>query len=157
MSTPTNRTLPGPPERLRRLPTWLVNQLSLRTVRAIAERLDRPTARLDFAVLATLEEFGAMSQADLGRRLGLDRSDVAAVLDRLEDDALAQRSPDCADRRRNVISLTPEGSQLLEELERRFDEAQALFLSPLTARERAELTRLLQRLVDHHAGTTSGR
>ena len=79
------------------------------------------------------------------------------MLDRLEDDALAQRSPDCTDRRRNVISLTPEGSQLLEELERHFDEAQALFLSPLTARERAELTRMLQRLVDHHAGTTAGR
>lgn len=96
-----------------------------------------------------------MSQAELGRRLGLDRSDVAAVLDRLEGDRLAVRTPDVSDRRRNVITLTPGGPRTLEELQVSFDQAQAAMLAPLTRTERAQLTVLLQRLVDHHAGPDS--
>src|SRR5262249_15970484 len=41
------------------------------------------TARSDFAVLAALEEYGALSQADLGRRLGLDRNEVSGIVTRL--------------------------------------------------------------------------
>src|SRR4028119_2386163 len=87
-----------PPQRLRRLPTWLVSQLGIRSTRLIAGRIARPGARVDFAVLAALEEFGAMSQAELGRRLGLDRSDVVAVLNRLEGGRLAARAAEARAR-----------------------------------------------------------
>lgn len=140
-----------PPQRLRRLPTWLVSQLGIRSTRLIAGRIERPGARVDFAVLAALEEFGAMSQAELGRRLGLDRSDVVAVLNRLEGERLVVRAADEEDRRRNVVTPTPAGCRLLDELQEGLDQAQAVVLAPLTAAERADLTRLLQRLVDHLA------
>lgn len=139
-----------PPARLRRLPTWLINQVGLRGTRLIHERIARPGARADFAVLSALEEFGAMSQAELGRRLGLDRSDIAVVLNRLEADRLAERTADDGDRRRNVITVTPTGVQALEVLERALVSAQSELLGPLSADEQAQLVRLLQRLVDHH-------
>lgn len=139
-----------PPARLRRLPSWLVNQLALRSTRLIGELLPRPGVRADFAVLSALEELGPMSQAELGRRLGLDRSDVVAVLDRLEDAGSVARAQDPSDRRRNVITLTRAGSRVLADLERHLDDIQKEFLAPLTRGERAQLTTLLQRLVDHH-------
>lgn len=149
---PRAALLATPPQRLRRLPTWLVNQVAIRSTRMIGDRLDRPGARSDFAVLATLEEFGAMSQVELGHRLGLDRSDVAAVLDRLQDEHLATRTADDSDRRRNVITMTPAGHRVLEDLAERFDRAQEALLAPLDAAQRGQLIALLQRLVDHHAG-----
>ncbi len=139
-----------PPERLRRLPTWLINQVGLRATRLIHERIGRPGARADFAVLSALEEFGRMSQAELGRRLGLDRSDIAVVLNRLEGDRLAERTADDGDRRRNVITLTPTGVQALEDLQQALGSAQSELLGPLDNDEQAQLVRLLQRLVDHH-------
>jgi len=144
-----------PPQRLRRLPSWLVNQLAIRSTRVTAGGLQRPGARSDFAVLAALEEFGPMSQAELGRRLGLDRSDVVAVLNRLEGDRLAARAPDASDRRRNVITLTPAGARTLKGLQVSFDQMQTAMLAPLTGTERAHLTEMLQRLVDHHAAPAS--
>lgn len=139
-----------PPQRLRRLPSWLVNQVGLRATRLIHERIGRPGARADFAVLSALEEFGGMSQAELGRRLGLDRSDIAVVLNRLEVDRLAERTADDEDRRRNIIILTPTGVLALEDLQQALGSAQSELLGPLSADERTQLIRLLQLLVDHH-------
>lgn len=140
-----------PPERLRRLPSWLINQLGIRATRLVHEQVGRPGARADFAVLSALDEFGAMSQAELGRRLGLDRSDIAAVLDRLEADQLVERRPDDVDRRRNVIVPTAKATPAIDDLQQALDSAQSALLEPLSTAERAHLVRLLQRLVDHHA------
>ncbi len=137
-----------PPQRLRRLPTWLLNQVANSSTRLIVERMERSGARADFAFLAALEEFGAMSQAELGRRLGFDRSDVVAVLDRLGSDALVERSPDPQDRRRNVITVTPAGLRVLDELQDGLDQVQAALLSPLEEQERTQLVLLLQQLID---------
>jgi MarR family transcriptional regulator, lower aerobic nicotinate degradation pathway regulator len=141
----------APPQRLRRLPSWLLNQLALRSTRLIGETLARPGVRADFAVLATLAEFGPSSQVEIGGRLGLDRSDVAAVLDRLDDAGHVAREPDARDRRRNVVTVTPAGAAALDALERELDAVQDTVLDPLTPDEREQLTALLQRLVDHHA------
>lgn len=150
MSVDPHCAPPAPPERLRRLPSWLVNQVGLRATRLVHERFGRPGARADFAVLSALQEFGGMSQAELGRRLGLDRSDVAAVLDRLEGDRSAERTADPCDRRRKIVVLTARGARALEDLQQALDRAQAELLAPLSPAERADLVRLLQRLVEAH-------
>jgi MarR family transcriptional regulator, lower aerobic nicotinate degradation pathway regulator len=84
------------------------------------------------------------------RRLGIDRSDVVAVLNDLERDGLALRGPDTHDRRRNAISITAAGSRTLRSLDDLVDEAQGALLEPLSARERRQFNDLLQRLVEHH-------
>src|SRR5919202_1070891 len=83
---PTGLTGPEPGaelERLRRLPSWLFSKLALRGARLVAELMGSTSLRSDFALLAGLEAFGPLSQAELGRRLGMDRSDVVAVRDQL--------------------------------------------------------------------------
>ena len=134
--------------RLRRLPSWLFSKMALRGTRITTELLGDASLRSDFAVLSALETFGPISQAELGRRLDMDRSDVVAVLNRLEHDRHVRRDPDPRDRRRNTIHLMPRGQRRIDQLERRFDQIQDALLRPLSEAERGQLIHLLQRLLD---------
>ncbi|WP_410606482.1 MarR family winged helix-turn-helix transcriptional regulator [Amycolatopsis sp. lyj-109] len=141
----------APSQRLWGLTTWLLNNVAGRGNRFVAERLGRPGLRTKFAVLAGLAEFGPNSQAGLSRKLGIDRGDLVSVLNELEREGLAVREPDEADRRRNTIRITADGSRAMAELGDLVSDAQDALLAPLSAVERGELNRLLQRLVEHHA------
>jgi DNA-binding MarR family transcriptional regulator len=137
------------PQRLRRLPSWLLNQAALRANRIVSEAFDAEgMRRYHFSVLVALDEDGPDSQAALGRRLSIDRSDMVAVLNDLEGEGLVARARDERDRRRNVIRLTAAGRRALKRLDRRAQEAQAALLEPLSASERRTLERLLKRVVD---------
>jgi MarR family transcriptional regulator, lower aerobic nicotinate degradation pathway regulator len=138
------------PRRLRRLPSWLLNQAALRAQRVVSERLAAEGIRRHhFGVLVALDEDGPSSQAVLGRRLWIDRSDMVAVINDLEQDRLVARDRDERDRRRNVIRLTPAGRRALKRLDARVEQAQAALLEPLSAAERRTLEQLLTRVVEH--------
>jgi DNA-binding MarR family transcriptional regulator len=146
-----------PPRRLRRLPSWLTGQLARRAQRLVSEALAHEGARRQhFAVLTSLAEQGAASQAALGRRLWIDRSDLNAILNELERDGLVARIRDEQDRRRNLVTLTPPGTATLKRLDKRVEAAQSALLEPLSAADRRELVRLLERLVDHDRLSASG-
>jgi DNA-binding MarR family transcriptional regulator len=97
-------------------------------------------------LLAALDEFGTASQADLGRRTEIDRSDVVGAVNELVARGLVDRTPDPHDRRRNVIAITPAGQARLAELDSVLAAVQDAVLEPLTERERTTLVRLLQKL-----------
>jgi DNA-binding MarR family transcriptional regulator len=138
------------PARLRGLPTWLLSQVALRAQRLVTDAFaDADASRSQYSLLAALEEFGPTSQAALGRRLGIDRSDVVALLRELEKRKLVKRAADPSDSRRNVITITRAGVRRLEKLDGLVAEVQAAVLAPLTARERNQLIRLLTRVIDH--------
>ncbi|HEU5200325.1 MAG TPA: MarR family transcriptional regulator [Ktedonobacterales bacterium] len=65
-----------------------------------------------FWALQHLDEQQGRSMVDLSRVLLTDKSNVTAIVDRLEQAALAQRTPDARDRRVFLITLTPEGRRL---------------------------------------------
>lgn len=139
-----------PPERMRRLPSWLAGQLARRGATLVGDALAREGARRQhFAVLTSLAEQGAASQAELGRRLWIDRSDLHALVTELERDGLVARVRDPEDRRRNIVTLTTPGKALLRRLDKRVDAAQTALLEPLSAGERREVVRLLERVVSH--------
>jgi DNA-binding MarR family transcriptional regulator len=133
-----------PPRRLTKLPSWLAGQAAQRAARLVGEALgEEGFRRHHFAVMTALAEDGAASQAELGRRVWLDRSDLHAVLNELERDGLVARKQDPSDRRRNLVELTPAGVTTLKRLDARVDAAQEAFVAPLSAEERRELMRLL--------------
>jgi DNA-binding MarR family transcriptional regulator len=139
--------------RLDRLPSRLLGQASLRADRLVADALaEEGVRRHHYAVLATLADRGPASQAELGRRLWIDRSDMHGVLADLERAGLVTRERDAADRRRNVVTVTPAAAPALARLDARVAEAQAALLAPLDAAERAQLLDLLARLVASRAG-----
>ena len=138
-----------PPARLRGLTSWQANKVSILGARMTARHMPL-TARSDFAVMAALEEYGILSQADLGRRLGLDRNDVSGIVTRLVDGGHVERETDPANRRRNVITLTAAGKRYLEEIQRHADAAQDELLAGLSSAERRQLNQLLAKLLSGH-------
>jgi len=135
------------------LPSWLLSQVALYAGRSVADGFAAEGARgYHYRLLASLAEAGPSSQAELGRRSGIHLSDVVAALNELAADGYVRRSPDPADKRRNVVTLTDAGRSRLDVLEARVRAVQDEILAPLDAREREQLTALLRRLLDHHAG-----
>lgn len=122
-----------------------------RRVRTAPSRNENTRCSGDSAVLAALEEFGPLSQADLGRLLGLDRSDVNGIVGRLEAASSLTRQPDPADRRRNIVAITDGGRVRVAELFEQATEVQAELLVALTPAERDQLTGLLAKVLRGHA------
>lgn len=143
------------PDRLWQLPSWLLIRLYPPANRLVADALGTPGARADFAVLASLAEFGPLSQAALCRRLAADRSDMAGYVAHLSTKQLVRREPDPDDRRRNIVTITPQGRRQLSTMQQRVQQAQDELLAPLDATQRAEFVATLQLLVDHHRSVDS--
>jgi DNA-binding MarR family transcriptional regulator len=97
-------------------------------------------------ILAALDQYGPSSRADIGRRAGIDGSDVVVTLDELAAVGLAARARDARDARRNIVRVTEEGRQELERLLAVVDDVQERVLEPLSAAERQSLLRLLRKL-----------
>ncbi|HEX4678992.1 MAG TPA: MarR family winged helix-turn-helix transcriptional regulator [Gaiellaceae bacterium] len=139
------------PKALRELPSWLLGQTSVHAHRLLTGALSAEDARpYHFRVLASLQEFGPASQVEVGGHANLDRSDVVAAVDELEDRGFVERSADPVDRRRNVITITRAGRAHLRRLEKVLTRVQDELLSPLSPKQRRELIRLLNRLLEHH-------
>jgi DNA-binding MarR family transcriptional regulator len=136
----------GAPNRLRTLPSWLLGQLSARAREVTAQVLGvHGLHRSQYALLAALAEFGPQSQAALAERSGLDRSDVVTWIDELAERRLLSRQRDPADRRRNLISLSPDGRRLVGRLDKELAGAQDRLLAALPERDRRQLVALLSR------------
>ncbi|MFJ4095687.1 MarR family winged helix-turn-helix transcriptional regulator [Kitasatospora sp. NPDC089913] len=139
------------PVRIRSLPSRLLALNGLHADRLVNDGLAAEGARKwHFAALTALTEGGPASQSELSRRTGIYRSDMVAVVNELAERGLVERTPDPADRRRNVITVTTGGRAHLRRLDAVVDAAQDALLAPLDAGERARLTELLTRLLDHH-------
>jgi DNA-binding MarR family transcriptional regulator len=71
-----------------------------------------------FAVLTALAQHEAISQRQLGQRLGLDKSTMVRILDELERLGLASRLRTEHDRRAYTIQLTPRGRERAHEADK---------------------------------------
>lgn len=100
----------------------------------------------ELAVLLLLDSREPESQKQAGRRLGVDRTTMVDLLDALEEKGLVARRPDAADRRRNVVDLTPHGRATLRQATRASDQAERRLLAVLDADDATELRALLTRL-----------
>ena len=142
------------PARLRSLPSRLLTHTAMYAERLVNEGLAGADARKwHYAVLISLRDLGPASQATLSRRAGIYRSDLVAVINELAEGGYVERALDPDDRRRNVITITEAGRQHLRRLDKLLTTIQDDLLAPLNPAERDQLTHLLTRLLDHHAGT----
>jgi DNA-binding MarR family transcriptional regulator len=144
------------PTRVKDRPTWLISRAYARSSGLLNAGFEAHGSGLrsyHYRLLAALEEWGPASQADLGRSTGIDRSDVTAALAELESRNLIERTVNPEHKRRNIVTLTPEGREQLRDLDTVLDAIQDELLAPLTATQRRQFITLMSRLLDDSAPT----
>jgi DNA-binding MarR family transcriptional regulator len=101
-----------------------------------------------FAILNVVAAREGAIQQELGAALGIDRSTMVSLIDRLEDAGLAERRQSVKDRRAREIAITPKGRQLLEQARHLIVQVEDEVLSGLSAAERDRLLALLRLALD---------
>jgi DNA-binding MarR family transcriptional regulator len=89
------------------------NELALRIVAAYAPFGLRSGA---LSTMVLISANPGCSQSELAREVAMDDSAMVAIIDQLEERGLAVRSRSTADRRRNTLTLTPKGEELMHEM-----------------------------------------
>jgi DNA-binding MarR family transcriptional regulator len=100
-----------------------------------------------FGVLALIDANSGLSQTQLGTILGIDRSTVVGVIDKLEARGLVERADRPDDRRTHALRLSPNGQTRFRELARRVRSHETRVAKRLSVEERKLLIDLLQRIV----------
>jgi DNA-binding MarR family transcriptional regulator len=139
-----------PPEQLAAPGAARSTVLITRLARAMRRQFEQAVAPLGLrarhlVALTHLKDHGPSPQQTLIEVLGLDASNLVALLNELEDADLIVRRRDRADRRRGIIELSPEGERLLMEVDRALEAVDDVILAALSFDERATLNDLLAR------------
>jgi DNA-binding MarR family transcriptional regulator len=105
---------------------------------------------VQYAALVAIRDNPAADATRLSTLIAFDRSTLGDVLERLEAKGWIRRSPSPSDRRVKLLHLSPEGEQVLREVEAAVSRVQERLLAPLAPESRATLMRLLAQLVNLH-------
>jgi DNA-binding MarR family transcriptional regulator len=124
--------------------------LITRLARTMRRRFDKAVEPLGLrarhlVALTHLKDCGPSPQQALIEALGLDASNLVALLNELEDADLIVRRRDRADRRRGIIEISPEGERVLATVDRALEAVDDEILAALSSDERATLNDLLAR------------
>jgi DNA-binding MarR family transcriptional regulator len=103
------------------------------------------------SALATVDTHGPLTPSELAARERVQRPTATRLVARLEELGVLQRAADPQDRRSSLLSVTPEGHALMEELRGRKTAYLAHRLEGLDPEEQATLDRaaaILERLLE---------
>ena len=95
-------------------------------------------------MLIAIDDRVPLSQQEVARRLGVDRTTMVVLIDELESKGLVRRQRDPDDRRKNVVALTEAGRTTLRAASRASDEAERRYLGPLSGDGGARLKEALR-------------
>jgi DNA-binding MarR family transcriptional regulator len=122
--------------------------LLTRLARAVHRSTTEPVLGMrlkPYIVLDYLRDHGPATQQALGEALMLDPNNLVLLLNEIEGEGYARRERDPADRRRHIVELTEAGHEALERAEAGMESIEGEVLGRLSARDRAELHRLLSK------------
>jgi DNA-binding MarR family transcriptional regulator len=93
--------------------TWLLHRAAQRMHNATGEQAEKHGIQLrDYIVLSALDKTPNLTQVELGKALGLDKTTLMSQLDRLERMGLVVRRSDPRDRRARIPEITETGDAL---------------------------------------------
>ncbi|OYY70249.1 MarR family winged helix-turn-helix transcriptional regulator [Sphingomonas sp. 28-63-12] len=75
--------------------------------------VDLDLTQKQVSVLWLVDDHPEIAQADIGRRLQIDRATVMAIVNRLQKRGFVERGASKTDKRRQTLHLTPAGHQAL--------------------------------------------
>ncbi|GAA2212128.1 hypothetical protein GCM10009850_075900 [Nonomuraea monospora] len=104
------------------------------------------------SALVALATFGDLFVDELSRTLFLSHSGATRLVNRLQEAGWATRhaGDDDADRRRVLVSLTPEGQQVVGDVLTARQKALAELLEPLSPQQREQLSGILETILHVH-------
>ena len=103
---------------------------------------------IQYAVMTTLLNRPGADQVTVARDAGIDRTNVADVLSRLEQRGIVVRETSKEDRRQRIARLSSKGDRIARDMENASLRAQARFVAPLSAAKRKQFMSLMTELVD---------
>jgi DNA-binding MarR family transcriptional regulator len=128
--------------------TWLLHRAAqhMRTALDEAAQGHGLTGARDWIVLSALASGPRQTQLSLAQSLGLDKTTMTSLLDRMESRGLITRCTDSHDRRARIPELTEQGKRVQAAVTSARDRVEAGLLSGFTVDEQAQLRALLTRL-----------
>jgi DNA-binding MarR family transcriptional regulator len=102
----------------------------------------------EFGLLVLVERNAGLSQMALARALGIDRSTLVPILNRLQARGLLVRRSSPTDGRTHALGLTPAGGQALAKFARLVKAHERRIASGLSASETRKLIELLEKVRD---------
>jgi DNA-binding MarR family transcriptional regulator len=136
----------APPEPLASDLCWLLSRASHALMTEMTAALESSgISPRHHSVLATAMT-GELTQTELARMIGLDKTTMVVTVDELEAAGLAERRPAAGDRRARVISVTREGQRKVRAAEAVLQRVREDVLSSLPPAEREPFLRSLSRL-----------
>ncbi len=127
-------------------------QLRRLYARFTAEAVRDDISSSEFVVLDTLADADADSQRELAERLGINRTIMVRLVDRLTDAGHVVRTRNPANRRSYVLSITDAGRAALENMRKVVSDRDAQVTAALDEPERRRLAELLGRLLPEPDG-----
>lgn len=113
---------------------------------------DNPLTQRQYAVLAAVEAQEGLTQTDLVRATGIDRSTLADMAARMIAKGLLARERSAADARANAVRLTDAGRAALAEAKPRMAAADARVLGLISGSKRDAFVAQLRQLVQAGEG-----
>ncbi len=110
---------------------------------------------VQFGLLTILNRKSPLDQVTLATEVGIDRSNVADVVARLEGRGLVIRRANPSDRRTRLVSITDDGREFRAHVQKCMEIAQERFLAPLDDEKREAFMLLLRELIE--ANNDTGR
>jgi DNA-binding MarR family transcriptional regulator len=101
----------------------------------------------EWAALICLDDERGLSQGEVARLLGVDRTTMVALVDGLQRKGLVAREPHPADRRKNRVALTGAGRHVLARGAELADETERRFLAVLSPAGAEQLKAALQTVI----------
>lgn len=108
----------------------------------------------ELAALSYLRDYDETTQQSLVEGLCIDANYGVLLLNDLEDRGFVERRRDPADRRRHIVTMTPEGRQALRQAEAAQQTLEDEMLGSLTKEERVTLAHLLRKAIDAQSSSS---
>lgn len=100
-------------------------------------------------VLMRLYPDRTSNQNVLAQMIGVDKASIARTMTKLEDKGLITRTPNPANRRENLVSLTPKSAEILEDMRKNLSEVSERAFAGFSEEERIATLDALNRIADN--------
>lgn len=100
-------------------------------------------------VLMRLYPNKTTNQNDIALQIGVDKGSIARTMMKLEDKGLITRVPNPANRRENLVSLTEQCSEILEDMKNNLSEVSERAFAGFSDEERLATLKALERIAQN--------